>query len=155
MYPSLCVLLISYFPFAFCLTVQRSLSFSATVSSEKPWGNQSLTDSQQALTTIDQIFQEYNLTHNELGATVISLLYGTPLVAYNKEFRGSKGLSQLGTNKLFSSGTLSDPSETSVVLPNVDTIYALAAIDLSSTDLVLTVPPIQPNRYYLFAFYDP
>jgi hypothetical protein len=60
-----------------------------------------------------------------------------------------------GTNVLGSHNTTATASTRNVVRPNVDTVYAAATFDLSATDLVLTVPPMEEDRFYLFAFYDP
>jgi hypothetical protein len=42
-----------------------------------------------------------------------------------------------------------------VVAPNVDTLYSTAAFDLSAGDLIVTVPHVDPGRYWSFSFYDP
>lgn len=60
-----------------------------------------------------------------------------------------------GTNILGSRNTTATASTRNVVRPNVDTIYAAGTFDLSATDLVLTVAPMDEDRFYLFAFYDP
>ncbi len=41
-----------------------------------------------------------------------------------------------------------------VIRPNVDTLYSRVAVDLSQTDVVITVPPIDDGRFYIFPFYD-
>jgi hypothetical protein len=41
-----------------------------------------------------------------------------------------------------------------LVRPNVDTLYSMAAIDLSHSDVVLTIPPVDDSRFYVFPFYD-
>lgn len=38
-------------------------------------------------------------------------------------------------------------------MPNSDTLYSEALIDLSATDLVITVPEIE-DRFFVAAFYD-
>jgi hypothetical protein len=94
-----------------------------------------------------------NLSVDELGATVFSLLYGSPLLAFYQLTKGT--LTGEGTNVLGSHNTTATASTRNVVRPNVDTVYAAGAFDLSATDLVLTVPPMEEDRFYLFAFYDP
>lgn len=94
-----------------------------------------------------------NLSVDELGATVFSLLYGSPLLAFYQLTKGT--LTSEGTNVLGSHNTTATASTRNVVRPNVDTVYAAGAFDLSATDLVLTVPPMEEDRFYLFAFYDP
>lgn len=154
MYLSSLALISSWLPFVCSLKIPKS-TYDMTGSPRIFSRSSSLNGSSAGQAIVDQIYQEYNLPHNTLGATVFSLLYGVPFEEYSKEFNGPQGLAVLGTNNLYSSHQLSNPSETSVVRPNVDTIYSLAATDLSSSDLVLTVPPMQPDRYYVLAFYDP
>ena len=88
-------------------------------------------------------------------ATVFALTYGLPLLGFVKEFNGAQGLAVLGTNKLHTVGQISASTASTVVAPNFDTIYAIAALDLAAQDVVITLPPIEPDRFYLFAFYDP
>jgi hypothetical protein len=58
-----------------------------------------------------------------------------------------------GANTIFHKRALSDSDDAAVVRPNVDTLYSVAAIDLSNQDVVVTVPAIS-GRYYVFPFYD-
>lgn len=50
---------------------------------------------------------------------------------------------------------LANPSETAVVAPNVDTLYGTAIFDLSVGDLVITVPNVDPGRYWSVSLFDP
>jgi hypothetical protein len=50
---------------------------------------------------------------------------------------------------------LANPSETAVVAPNVDTLYGTAIFDLSIGDLVITVPNVDPGRYWSVSLFDP
>ncbi|KAK5710463.1 hypothetical protein LTR15_012953 [Elasticomyces elasticus] len=99
------------------------------------------------------LLRSLNLTVDQHGATVFSLLYGSPLLSF-VQF-ASKTIGGEGTNVLGFNGNLSDASTHDVVRPNVDTIYATATYDLAATDLVLTVPPMESDRYYSFSFFDP
>ncbi|KAH8822884.1 hypothetical protein DL96DRAFT_1469949, partial [Flagelloscypha sp. PMI_526] len=80
--------------------------------------------------------------------------YGRPLIEFA---RLAKDLvAGLGTNKFYRNPALADPNEQAVVLPNVDTLYGNAIIDLSEHDVVLTIPEVEDKeRYFVFAFYDP
>lgn len=60
-----------------------------------------------------------------------------------------------GPNKVIRQSGLSNPSLRNVVKPNVDTVYTLSFIDLSQSDLVLTIPKITDGRYWDYPFYDP
>lgn len=94
-----------------------------------------------------------NLTVDELGATVFSLLYGDPLIAFAQ--LAEPLVVGLGTNVLASQNSTSTASTRNVVRPNVDTLYAAGTFDLSANDVGLTVPDMEEDRFYLFAFYDP
>ena len=59
------------------------------------------------------------------------------------------------SNILYNHNTTATASTRNVVRPNVDTIYAEAIFDLSATDVVLTLPAMEEDRFYLAAFYDP
>lgn len=79
--------------------------------------------------------------------------YGTPIVTFSRYFGGLN----YTTNTLvsLSNGKLSDPNTTTVDgRANVDTVYSTAIFDLAAEDVVLTVPRVEPDRFYLFAFFD-
>ena len=101
------------------------------------------------------VLDQLGLSHDAQGATTFALLYGSPLVAYDQLFRGAVGLSFLGTNGVYSTRRLSTAADNSVVRTNVDTVYALSILDLAEQDVVVTVPPMQEDRFYLFSLYDP
>ncbi len=100
-----------------------------------------------------------NLLHNlglpvdETGATAFSLLYGSPLLNFLQIANSTLGYGE--SNILYNHNTTATASTRTVVRPNVDTIYAEAIFDLSATDLVLTLPAMEEDRFYLAAFYDP
>lgn len=108
---------------------------------------------------IADTFAALNLTRDAFGASVFAYLYGSPLIAYNALFKGWLGLSALGTNGVYSLQKPATAASTSVVRPNVDTIYAITIVDLSQNDLEISIPPFRndsfPNRYASFALYDP
>ncbi len=56
-------------------------------------------------------------------------------------------------NELISITRLSTPAEQLVPLPNVDTLYTTARLDLRAGPLVLHVPA-EPGRYYVMQFLD-
>jgi len=98
------------------------------------------------------LLRSLGLTPDETGATAFSLLYGTPLLGFLQI--ANTTLLYGETNTLYSRNTTATASTRNVVRPNVDTIYAEAIFDLSTTDLVLTLPPMEEDRFYLAAFYD-
>jgi hypothetical protein len=60
----------------------------------------------------------------------------------------------VGTNALQSEAHTSTATSEVLVRPNVDTLYSRSAIDLSQSDLVLLVPEVPDNRFYVAPFYD-
>ena len=77
------------------------------------------------------------------------------MYAYAKLATTFVSISDAAVNLLIPATTLATPSETAVVLPNVDTLYSTAVFDLSEDDVVVTVPQVDANRYWNFGFYDP
>ncbi|KAJ6477196.1 hypothetical protein C8R47DRAFT_985096, partial [Mycena vitilis] len=82
--------------------------------------------------------------------------YGTPLTQYvifgNSIANKSGG--EWKTNSFHHETTLANASYHTIVLPNVDTVYSEALIDLSMSNVVATMPPLEPGRYYVWPFYD-
>lgn len=84
-------------------------------------------------------------------------IYGFPIVdnyrvqyAYyvdkgNPEYKG-------GWNEIHSTARVYTPQDTAVQTPNSDTPYSMLGADLRAEPLVLTVPPIEPDRYYSLQF---
>ena len=58
-----------------------------------------------------------------------------------------------GVNRLFVGRGLANPTSHFVVVPNHDTVYALAILDLRDGPYGLQVPAI-PDRYHVFQFLD-
>ncbi len=59
-----------------------------------------------------------------------------------------------GWNEIHSSAQVFTPADTAVQTPNSDTPYSALGADLRTEPLVLTVPPIQQDRYYSLQFVD-
>lgn len=86
-------------------------------------------------------------------------IYGFPLVdnyrvqyAYfvDKQDPEYKG----GWNAIHNVARLYTPDDTAIQTPNSDTPYSFVGADLRAEPLVLTVPPIQQDRYYSLQFVD-
>jgi hypothetical protein len=63
-----------------------------------------------------------------------------------------------GTNVLIADLQLSDANRSVITAepgPNVDTLYAGAVFDLSTSDLIVTVPKVDAGRYWSLDFYSP
>ncbi|KAK5722969.1 hypothetical protein LTR17_014101 [Elasticomyces elasticus] len=103
----------------------------------------------------NNLLRSLNLPIDEAGATAFSLIYGAPLQQFRQLASTSGILKGEGSNALGSHYTTATASVRNVVRPNVDTIYATGIFDLSATDLVVTLPPMEEDRFYLFGFYDP
>ncbi|MGQ9408110.1 DUF1254 domain-containing protein [Mycolicibacterium gilvum] len=85
--------------------------------------------------------------------------YGFPLVdnyrvqySYfvDKEDPEYKG----GWNQIHNTARLYTPEDKAIQTPNSDTPYSFVGADLRTEPLVLTVPPIQQDRYYSLQFID-
>jgi hypothetical protein len=86
-------------------------------------------------------------------------VYGFPIVdnyrvqyAYfvNKENPEYKG----AWNEIHNTARVYTPEDTAIQTPNSDTPYSAVGADLRSEPLVLTVPPIEQDRYYSLQFVD-
>jgi hypothetical protein len=86
-------------------------------------------------------------------------VYGFPMVddyrvmySYfvNKEDPEYKG----GWNEIHNTARVYTPQDTAVQTPNSDTPYSTVGADLRTEPLVLTVPPIEQDRYYSLQFID-
>ncbi|KAJ7767387.1 hypothetical protein DFH07DRAFT_326915 [Mycena maculata] len=93
---------------------------------------------------------------SEQDATIAALVYGIPLTSYvvwANAVAAEKG--GWFTNSFYYQPTLANASSPHVViLPNVDTLYSGAMIDLSQGDVVATMPPLEEGRFYVWPFYD-
>lgn len=105
--------------------------------------------------TKTELLKSYNFTDDATGATAFALLYGAPFLSFAQSFGGSQGLKAFQTNTIRSAGTLANAASKFIKAPNADTLYGLAVIDLAKQDLVVKLPPVDKDRYYLLAFYDP
>lgn len=86
-------------------------------------------------------------------------VYGFPIVenyrilhAYfvdkaNREYRGE-------WNKIHSKARVFTPDDVTIQTPNSDTPYSMAGFDLRAEPLVITVPPIETNRYFSIQLVD-
>ena len=86
-------------------------------------------------------------------------VYGFPMVddyrvmySYfvNKEDPEYKG----GWNEIHNTSRVYTPEDTAIQTPNSDTPYSTVGADLRAEPLVLTVPPIEQDRYYSLQFID-
>ncbi|KAL6712671.1 hypothetical protein ACN47E_000548 [Coniothyrium glycines] len=98
-----------------------------------------------------------NITVNDrpsgaLNATAWSLVYSYPLYIFGN-FAGAV-LKNVGVNQIFHQRTLASIGSSAVIKPNVDTVYSRAVLDLSSKDVVLTIPEIT-DRYWVYPILDP
>ena len=99
------------------------------------------------------LLRSLDLPVDETGATAFSLLYGSPLTNFLQIAKSTLLYGE--SNILYSHNTTATASTRTVVRPNVDTVYAEAIFDLSATDLVLNLPAMEEDRFYLAAFFDP
>lgn len=59
-----------------------------------------------------------------------------------------------GWNQIHNTDRVYTPDDTTIQTPNSDTPYSAVGADLRTEPLVLTVPPIQQDRYYSLQFVD-
>ncbi len=57
-------------------------------------------------------------------------------------------------NQVHNTARVYTPADTAVQTPNSDTPYSFVGADLRTEPLVLTIPPIEPGRYYSVQFVD-
>jgi hypothetical protein len=93
------------------------------------------------------------------GIAKEAYIYGFPMVdnyrvqyAYfvNKDNPEYKG----GWNDIHNTARVYTPADTAIQTPNSDTPYSAVGADLRTEPLVLTVPPIDQDRYYSLQFVD-
>ena len=63
-------------------------------------------------------------------------------------------LSSKGANALDSENATANANSAAVIRPNVDTLYTRMGIDLSSSNVAITIPEINDGRFYIYPFYD-
>lgn len=63
-------------------------------------------------------------------------------------------LSTIGPNSPDSEAETATADGAAVIRPNVDTLYTRVAVDLSSSNLAITLPQITDGRFFVFPFYD-
>ncbi|QYC40228.1 hypothetical protein Nocox_13050 [Nonomuraea coxensis DSM 45129] len=80
-----------------------------------------------------------------------AFLAGFPLVATTRIMQGMA--QRLGVNRMWASRRLSGPDSRAIVAPNLDTVYALAVLDLRAGPLALTLPGIR-DRYHSVQLLD-
>lgn len=87
------------------------------------------------------------------SATVFSLIYGYPLLAWQSYY--APVLDEVGANTWQHARELRTADDTTVVKPNVDTLYSTFVYDLSQANVEITVPEVPDDTFALFSFYDP
>lgn len=78
--------------------------------------------------------------------------YTYPLVFF-ANFAGAV-FRNVSVNEIFHRRNLASPTDPGVSEPNVDTLYSRVVLDLSSHDLVLTVPDTADGIYWNYPVYD-
>jgi len=57
-------------------------------------------------------------------------------------------------NQIASAANVFTPADTSIITPNSDTPYSFAWLDLRAEPMVLTLPKVEPNRYFSVQLVD-
>nr|POE48813.1 hypothetical protein CFP56_38910 [Quercus suber] len=87
-----------------------------------------------------------------LDATAWALIYTYPLAVFASWAGGV--LKHVDVNQIYHQRTLATPADPGVIKPNEDTLYSRVVLDLSSHDVVLTVPEINDGRYWNYPVLD-
>lgn len=101
-----------------------------------------------------------NVTPEEARAIARdAYIYGVPMVSVyttmyvfnvdktNKEYKGP-------FNSVQNVARVFKPDDTAFVTPNSDTPYTFIGLDLRAEPIVITLPPIEKNRYFVFQLLD-
>lgn len=78
--------------------------------------------------------------------------YTDPLYIF-ANFAGTV-LRNISVNNICHQRNLASPDNPGVIKPNVDTLYSRVGLDLSQSDVVLTVPNITVGRYWNYPVID-
>ncbi len=86
-------------------------------------------------------------------------LYGFPIVEmyktmYTQAVDGSGPNFKAPFNQIGNTAMVFTPKDTAFVTPNSDTPYSFAWLDLRAEPVVLTLPPVESNRYYSVQLID-
>ncbi len=104
--------------------------------------------SQNGLTTADarQIAKEVYIYGFPMAANY-KTMYTQVIDSTSKDYRGA-------FNTVYSSKSVATPEDKFVVTPNSDTPYSFLWMDLRAEPIVVTMPKIEPNRYYTAQLVD-
>jgi hypothetical protein len=100
------------------------------------------------------------LTASQVQATAKeAYIYGFPVVDYYRAmffyFVDTKSpVYKAPFNTIYNTANVYTPADTTVQSPNSDTPYSFAGLDLRAEPYVLTLPPIDKNRYYSVQLID-
>ncbi len=80
-------------------------------------------------------------------------VYGLPLVMGYKAIhetaaKGESPQHQVPFNQIKNEAPLYTPEDKAIVLPNSDTPYSFAYLDLRAEPVVLSTPEVEPGRYF-------
>jgi hypothetical protein len=126
--------------------VALSAAMAACINGGGPAGSASAEESEMTVEQIREIAKQ-------------AYIYGYPMVdnyrvqhAYFVDERSPQFVGPW--NRLHSDARVYTPADTTIQTPNSDTPYSTLGADLRAEPLVLTVPPIEPERYYSIQFID-
>ncbi|WP_250528561.1 DUF1254 domain-containing protein [Caballeronia sp. GAWG2-1] len=97
---------------------------------------------------------------NEIRAVAKdAYIYGTPMVAtyttmYAFSIDSSNPQYKGPFNTILNISRVFTPDDTAFVTPNSDTPYSFAGLDLRAEPVVITIPPMEPKRYFVFQLMD-
>lgn len=121
---------------AFVLFASLSLLVTPAVSAEKP-----VSDKQAQQIAKDAYIYGVPMV------TVYSTLYAFSVDKGNPQYKGP-------FNSILNVARVFTPDDTAFVTPNSDTPYSFIGPDLRAEPMVLTVPAMEKNRYFVFQMMD-
>lgn len=143
-------LVISSYSIFYLQTVNATTATTTTTNS-----NITIPSSQE----LDTIMSQISNSDKPEDIATLAYIWGYPLVSMERSFnwftnpQAPIGPSHGPSNAMNCNRELVTSNDTDVVLPNADTLYCVAWIDLSNGPLVLKIPAIK-DRYYTFEFLD-
>jgi hypothetical protein len=79
--------------------------------------------------------------------SIYTTLYAFSIDTKNPEYKGP-------FNSVLNIARVFTPKDTAFVTPNSDTPYTFMGLDLRAEPMIITVPKIEPNRYFVFQLMD-
>ncbi len=129
------------------------------VTTPSPSSVNATTSSSTTNLELSKRMAEIEYSNKPQDIATLDYIWGYPLVTFERSFNyfinsSANPQFSIPKNTISFNRELANASITDILRPNADTLYGIAWLDLRDGPLVLTVPPIPDNRYYVFEFVD-